>query len=85
MTIEVLNENISGQERSLTQKVLLNETRKQLQLKAVQPSSPTSSVPSSGKSHLPLSDLLSRPLPKPIQSPVKEDQDEVNSANILMN
>ncbi|KAL3989240.1 SH2 domain family protein [Acanthocheilonema viteae] len=65
-----------GRERSLTQKVLLNETRKQLQLRAAQPSSPNSPVLSYRKPHLPLSDLLSRPLPKPIQSPLKEDQDE---------
>uniref|UniRef100_A0A0R3S323 SH2 domain-containing protein n=1 Tax=Elaeophora elaphi TaxID=1147741 RepID=A0A0R3S323_9BILA len=66
----------SGQERSLTKKVLLNETRKQFQLKTAQPPSSTSPVPSYGKPHLPLSDLLSRPLPKPIQSPAEEDQDE---------
>ncbi|EJD75355.1 hypothetical protein LOAG_17483 [Loa loa] len=65
-----------GQERSLTQEVLLNETRKQLQLKALQPSSPTSLISSNGKSHLPLSDLLSRPLPKPIHSPVQEEEDD---------
>ncbi|CAG9536773.1 unnamed protein product [Cercopithifilaria johnstoni] len=70
-----------GQERSLTQKVLLNETRKQLQLKAAQPSSPSSPVPSYGKPHLPLSNLLSRPLPKPIQSPVEEDQDEYSEVD----
>ncbi|VDO31631.1 unnamed protein product, partial [Onchocerca flexuosa] len=65
-----------GQKQSLTQKILLNETRKQLQLKAAQPLSAISSVPSSRKSHLPLSDLLNRPLPKPVPSPVEEDQDE---------
>ncbi|MCP9257833.1 SH2 domain-containing protein 3C [Dirofilaria immitis] len=67
-----------GQERSLSQKILLNETRKQLQLKATEPLSFTPSIPLSfsRKSHLPLSDLLSRPLPKPIPSPVKDDQDE---------
>ncbi|VDM96924.1 unnamed protein product [Onchocerca ochengi] len=64
------------QKRSLTQKILLNETRKQLQLKAAQPLSSTLSVPSSKKPHLPLSDLLNRPLPKPFPSPVEEDQDE---------
>nr|CRZ22496.1 Bm8573 [Brugia malayi] len=66
----------SGQERSLTQKVLSNETRKQLQLKAGQPSSPASLVPSNDKPHFSLSDLLSRPLPRPIGSPVKEDKNE---------
>uniref|UniRef100_A0A915PRJ1 SH2 domain-containing protein n=1 Tax=Setaria digitata TaxID=48799 RepID=A0A915PRJ1_9BILA len=69
-----------NQELSLSQKVLLNETRKQLQLRRT----PTPQVPSStspvapdGKAHLSLSDLLSRPLPRPLQSPVHNDEDEV--------
>ncbi|VDN93845.1 unnamed protein product [Brugia pahangi] len=72
---EFINIDNVWSERSLTQKVLLNETRKQLQLKAGQPSSPASLVPSNDK-HFSLSDLLSRPLPRPIRSPVEEDQNE---------
>ncbi|VDK73288.1 unnamed protein product [Litomosoides sigmodontis] len=72
-----LHRDVADQERSLTQKVLLNETRKRWQSKAAaQLLLPSSSVPSYRKPYFPLSDLLSRPLPKPIQSPVKEDQDE---------
>lgn len=68
----------SDHESSLTQRILLNEARKEMQLNTGQLRSHLS-LPSNGKLHLLPSDLVSRPLPKPIPSPVKDDQDEVNS------
>ncbi|VDM95984.1 unnamed protein product [Thelazia callipaeda] len=82
--VKILRPHLSrnNQDRSLSQKVMLNEARKQLNLKSTfEPILPDSSIPSSELSHLSLSDLLSRPLPKPIQSPDSEDQEEYSEVD----